>query len=81
MKLFKLSEVYSAVCTSKATSSGFKHEAVLIRNGDEIGRAKCLYYNRTWECYEYESVLLELVFKFFKGDELQNFQNIIKAGC
>jgi len=80
MKLFKLSEVYNVMCNWKRTRYGFKHEAVLLKNGQELGRAKCLYYNRTWERFEYESVLQEVVGKFFKGDEEKAMYKIIEAG-
>ena len=80
MKLFKLSEVYNVVCNWKRTSYGFKHEAVLLRNGNEAGKAKCSYYNRTWERYEFESVLVELVNKCFTGAEAVAFKKVIEAG-
>ena len=80
MKIFKLSEVYSVICNWKSTRYGFKHEAILCKNGQELGRAKCLYYNRTWERYEYESVLQEVVEKFFAGGEAKALYQKIKAG-
>lgn len=63
MKLFKFSnrsiaKGYSVVCEIKSTRSGFKHEANMFDpSGRQCGFAKCIYYNRTWEAYEFESVL------------------------
>ncbi len=57
MKVFKLNKDYSIVCESEGTRTGFRHIAVIMRSGYEIGRVKCTYLNRTWECYQFESVL------------------------
>ena len=75
MKLFKLNNQYSITCESKGTRSGFKHEAVLFNNGHEIGRNKICYLNRTWESYEYESVIKKIINVNFKEKEAQRFIN------
>ena len=80
MKLFKLSDVYSVVCNWKRTGYGFRHEATLVKYGQELGRAKACYYNRTWERYEYETVLKAVVSKFFAGTEEKFFLQVIEAG-
>ena len=61
MKIFKLDEQYEVVCNWEKTRNGFRHIAVLHSNGTEVARAKCVYYNRTWESYEYESVLIKII--------------------
>lgn len=68
MKIFgfgsnTLGRDYHAVCDSKSTRSGFRHEAVLFHRGNQIASAKCHYLNRTWEAYPYESVLYDVVEK------------------
>lgn len=42
------------------TRSGFKHTAHLYVGDGEIGEAKTTYLNRTWESYEYETVMRKL---------------------
>ena len=60
MNYFKINKELSAICEWKKTRSAFKHEAVLLRNGYEVDRKKICYLNRTWEKYEFESVLYKL---------------------
>lgn len=52
---------YEFVNSSRGNRSGFVHEATLFRNGSYEGEAKIQYYNRTWECYTYQSVMKRLV--------------------
>ena len=81
MKIFRLAGNYNAVCNWQKTRYGFRHTAVLCHNGQEVGRAKMCYYNRTWERFEYESVLQELIGKYFKdGDEKAHLAAIEKEG-
>ena len=42
---------------------GFNHFATLYKGGAVLGEAKIHYINRTWERYEFESVLNKLVGK------------------
>lgn len=47
-------------CSAQKTRYGFRHVCDFIAPGDRFyTRAKCCYYNRTWERFRYESVLLE----------------------
>lgn len=64
MKIFKINKELSIVCESKNTRNGFKHEAVLLKDGwKELEKTKICYLNRTWECFEYESVIQQLLGK------------------
>lgn len=63
MKVFRVNKEIEIICDWKKTNYGFKHEARLMINGQEHERAKCCYYNRTWESFEYESVLQDLLNK------------------
>lgn len=54
---------YQIVCEWKKTRIAFKHEATLFKDGQEIDNAKICYQNRTWESYEYESVIEKLLEK------------------
>jgi len=60
-KIFKINEKMSIVCDWIDTRYGFKHEARLFVNGYEAEKAKCCYHNRTWERFEYETVVLKLI--------------------
>jgi len=63
MKTFKINKELEIVCEYKNTRRAFKHEATLLRNGNEIDNTKICYSNRTWESYEYQSVLNKLIDK------------------
>ena len=63
MNYFKINKELSAICEWKKTRSAFKHEATLTRNGYVINKVKICYLNRTWERYEFESVLQKLLDK------------------
>lgn len=63
MKIFKIDKQIEIVCDWKKTRNGFKHTATLLYNGQECESVKCCYLNRTWERYEYESVLKKLAEK------------------
>lgn len=60
MQTFKINKHLEVVCESQGTRYGFRHLATLLRDGREVATAKCCYYNRTWERYEFESVLENL---------------------
>jgi len=61
MRTFRINEEIEVVCNTKKTRSGFKHEATLKLNGEECETVKVSYSNRTWESYEYQTVLHKLV--------------------
>lgn len=63
MKIFTIKETTSVVCNREKTRNGFKHIAVLIENGREVDKVKINYLNRTWERYEYESILHKMLDK------------------
>lgn len=78
MKIFKLDDVYSVICKYENTRNGFRHLAFLMKNDREIAKNKCLYCNRTWEAYEYETVLKNLINGYFENKEKEKFLNAIK---
>jgi len=79
MKIFNLSKVYNVVCDWQNTRYGFRHIAVLHKNGFEIGRAKCCYYNRTWESFEFASVLAKIIDTYFENKEKEKFLKVIHS--
>lgn len=74
MKIFKLSKNIDVVCNSENTRYGFRHLATLHFNGIERENAKACYYNRTWECYQYQSVLKSVIEKALKSKEIDQKQ-------
>jgi hypothetical protein len=63
MKTFEVNENTKIVCNCVNTRYGFKHDAKLFINNSEIAKTKCCCYNRTWESFEYESVISDLLNK------------------
>ena len=65
---------YTFFNSSRSNRSGFVHETELYRNGVFFGRNKIQYYNRTWECYTYQSVMCGLVRSLLEEcrEEFQN---------
>ena len=61
MKTFKVNKNLSIVCEYKNTRNGFKHEATLLQNGRSIDFSKVCYLNRTWESFEFETVIIKLL--------------------
>ena len=49
---------FSIVAYSYETSNSWGHKAELIHNNDyTLNKYKIRYYNRTWETYQYQSVI------------------------
>ena len=61
MKTFRINKKIEIVCEAKKTRNGFKHIATLMINNCDYENVKICYLNRTWEKYEYQSVLEKLV--------------------
>ncbi len=61
-RIFKVTEDLSVLCECEDTRSGFRHLAYVMRGGGLTGRkpVKICYLNRTWESFEFESVLHRL---------------------
>ncbi len=66
MKTFELDKDYSIVCQWKKTRNGFKHTAAIFKEGLIAFKTKVCYLNRTWESYEYQTVLHKAIRKYFK---------------
>ena len=52
---------YTVDCITVDTANGFKHIARLYRGGTLIDVVSQLYINRTWELFEYETVLKKII--------------------
>lgn len=75
-KTFRLGEAADIECGWQNTSYGFRHLAVL-RTRDQRYEAKACYYNRTWEAYEYQSVVHAVIQKAFPKAEAQKYFDIV----
>lgn len=64
MKIFqcKAHPEFSIVAYSYETRNSWGHKAKLIKNNDyTLNEYKITYYNRTWECYQYQSVIKSVI--------------------
>lgn len=52
---------YMFLNSCRGNRSGFVHETELYRNDRLIGTYRIQYYNRTWECYTYQTVMKGLI--------------------
>ena len=59
--MLKKIDNYTFVCNSRNTRSGFAHDCTLYEGDYEIATATCHYLNRTWECYQYQTVMHKAV--------------------
>jgi len=80
MKVFKISKDLEARCEYKNRRNGFKHEGTLFLNGREVAFAEHTYINRTWESYEFQSVLFNLYDNVdcLNAGELKQMREFIK---
>lgn len=57
MKIFTFNPGLYVVCDHAKTRSGFKHTGKIFYKSRLVCEDKILYYNRTWEAWEYQSIL------------------------
>jgi hypothetical protein len=69
---------YIFINTSRSTRNGFAHDTVLMKNGREIGTYTCQYLNRTWEAYQYCSVMHCCVSQIL-NERFKTFLGVIRA--
>lgn len=60
MKIFTINKHLKAECEYYETRYSWGHKGWLYRDNHEIGYQKITYYNRTWESYEFQSLLSNL---------------------
>ena len=64
---------FNFICRGWSTGRGWGHEAYLLIDGyGEVARYKTRYYNRTWEAYQYQSVMYGAVEDYY-AKELAHF--------
>lgn len=71
-KVELLGQVFKLTCYYQNTRTGFRHLCFMTHmceDGDPDTKdyiAKCVYYNRTWEPYTYQSVLRLAIEKIYQ---------------
>lgn len=61
MRLFQITPELTVSCTCEDTRTAFRHVAKIFRSGWMTGeQVKICYLNRTWESFEFQSVLHKL---------------------
>lgn len=69
MRIFKIkSKNIDFICESKNTRNGFKHKCIMFKNGYEVAGASRFYLNRTWESFEFQSVIKDCIDKYNKDN-------------
>ena len=68
---------YTFINHSFGNRSGFVHKTELYQNDKLIGEYKIQYYNRTWECYQFQSVMRGVI-NTILGEEFEAFKNAYK---
>lgn len=78
MEIRELSNGFKFVNNSRGNRSGFVHETTLLsNNGLEVGTYKIQYYNRTWECYQYQTVMRSCIHDIIEKRK-ENFIKLAK---
>lgn len=65
---------YEFINSTRRNRSGFVHETALYKNGEFIGEHKVQYYNRTWESYQYQTVMKGAI-RILQDAEFETFKN------
>lgn len=74
MKVFELNKDYSVVCQHVKTRTAFKHTAAVMKQGILTYKTKICYQNRTWESYDFQSVLHKAIDAYFTKDEAKELK-------
>ena len=65
MKIFEYKD-YKIVAESWETYNSWGHKATLFKGDYELTKSRIRYLNRTWECYQYQSVILDAIYEAIK---------------
>jgi len=76
MENFVLPEEYTIECRAEKTRYGFRHLAFLRKNFIIVEKAKACYYNRTWERYDFQTVIHEVINKHFSEKVAEAYKQI-----
>ena len=70
MTEFKINDKEKIVGFTRSSPTGFKHLVEYRVNGNTIQSRSVNYYNRTWECYNYQTAIDLLLEKMVKLNQL-----------
>lgn len=68
MRIFEYKN-FKIVGETYETSNSWGHKAVVFKGDYELAKSKIRYYNRTWERYTYQSVILDALYEAIKKRE------------
>lgn len=72
IKKCKSGNIWKLVNEGWSTSRAWGHRTVVIRNGYSYEDHKVRYYNRTWECYTYQTCMSGAIETIYQ-DELNRY--------
>lgn len=55
------------VCNTWETRYSWGHQADLYIDDEKINTSKCTYYNRTWESYQYQSIMKNCLYEYMQN--------------
>ena len=76
--LLQLNENYTISCKFVNCQNGFRHVAKVLKNGWIDFETSCKYQNRTWECYEFETVIKQAINDYFNEPLKSEFMEKIQ---
>jgi len=79
MERFTLSPEYEITCEWKKTRNGFCHKAKLHKNSLIVAHAREGYLNRTWESYDYQTVIHKLIQAYFGKEDATAYCQLVDA--
>lgn len=75
--MFTLNNDYSIQCEFKDKKEGFSHIAKLWKKGRILCSVKENYINRTWERFEFETVLKKCIKAYFNEPLASEFLKLV----
>lgn len=66
---------FSVYAYTYENSHSWGHIATLFYKGRELATNKIRYYNRTWECYTYQTIILSLIRQAIEDRQTIIFNN------
>lgn len=54
---------FAFICDWRSTRNGFAHDVTMMENWNTVAKATRHYINRTWECWSYQSAILDAIQK------------------
>lgn len=80
-RIFTITDKIKIACKTGNTRQGFKHVATLYIDGKKRSTSTATYLNRTWERYEFQSVMKQLITKSkdLTDEEKEQIQEYLKG--